>query len=164
MKIAGTNSTPKISLNRNLNYLVIEGVSFPEDAENIVERIDDLRKRAGLQFLGTDRNVLNLPGVGKSLTFRTIGITRFGRRILEFDYDKIRKHSPITHDMDKVIIIESKSIKQYLNQIEEYGEDPEEYSSIWGYSIGITEPRNPMYDYPEYPFEITDDYTNLGNN
>jgi lysine 2,3-aminomutase len=30
--------------------------------------------------------VLNLPAVGKSLTFRVIGITRYGRRILEFDF------------------------------------------------------------------------------
>tara|TARA_Y100000296_G_scaffold41611_1_gene47946 strand:- start:262 stop:666 length:405 start_codon:yes stop_codon:yes gene_type:complete len=33
LKIEGTNNTPKISLNWDLNYLVIEGVSFPEDAE-----------------------------------------------------------------------------------------------------------------------------------
>ena len=139
-----------------------EVAKFPEDAENIVERIAELQERTKLPFLGTDRNVLNLPGVGKSLTFRTIGITRLGRRILEFDYDKIRKHSPITHELGKVIIIESKSIRQYLNQLEEYGEDPKEYESIWGYSIGVTEPRNPMYDYPEYSYLNTEEYTNLG--
>ena len=33
MKIVGTNNTPYISLNKDLNYLIIEGVSFPEDAE-----------------------------------------------------------------------------------------------------------------------------------
>ncbi|MCD6347111.1 MAG: KamA family protein, partial [Bacteroidales bacterium] len=135
---------------------------FPEDAENIVERIADLKKRTGLQFLGTDRNVINLPGVGKSLTFRTIGVTRFGRRILEFDYDKIRNHSPVIREQEKVVIIESKSIRQYLNQIEDYGENPAEYESIWGYSIGVTEARNPMYDYPEYSFKTTDEFTNLG--
>jgi lysine 2,3-aminomutase len=55
---------------------------FPNHAEIIREKICDLLKRSGLPFLGTDRNVLNLPAVGKSLTFRTIGITRYGRRIL----------------------------------------------------------------------------------
>ncbi|MCD4679602.1 MAG: KamA family protein, partial [Bacteroidales bacterium] len=56
---------------------------FPNNAEMLVENINELLKKAKLPFLGTDRNVLNLPGVGKSLTFRTIGITRYGRRILE---------------------------------------------------------------------------------
>ena len=47
MKIAGTNSTPKISLNRDLNYLVIEGVSFPEDAENFyLPLLSELEKHA----------------------------------------------------------------------------------------------------------------------
>lgn len=138
-----------------------EIAKYAEDAENIVERIADLRKRLGVPYLGTDRNVLNLPGVGKSLTFRTIGISRFGRRILEFDYDKIRKHSPATKELDKVVIIESKSVRHYLNQLEDYGEDPEEYESIWGYSIGVTERKNPMYDYPKYSYKVTKEYTNL---
>ncbi len=29
--------------------------------------------------------ITGVPGVGKSLSFRTIGITRYGRRILEFE-------------------------------------------------------------------------------
>jgi lysine 2,3-aminomutase len=91
---------------------------FPEEATMMVENIDALRKVAGLPFLATDRNVLNLPGVGKSMTFRTIGITRYGRRILEFDHDETRTHSPIIHKMGKVIIIESKSIHEYLQQME----------------------------------------------
>ena len=136
---------------------------FPEDADNIVKNIDDIRIKAKIPFLGTDRNVLNLPGVGKSLSFRTIGITRYGRRILEFEYDSTRKHSPILHDMDKVIIIESKSIREYLQQLEELGEESSEYQSIWGYSMGETEPRLPIYDYPDYDFEVTEKYTNLGD-
>ncbi len=135
---------------------------FPEEAENMVENINDLKTKAGLPFLATDRNVLNLPGVGKSLSFRTIGITRYGRRILEFDYDSTRKHSPIIHNMDKVIIIESKSIREYLQQLEELGEDSSEYKSIWGYSMGETEPRLPIYEYPEYDFEVSGKYSNLG--
>ena len=39
---------------------------FPNDAGSIVENISDLMKKSGLPFLGTDRNVLNLPGVGKA--------------------------------------------------------------------------------------------------
>jgi len=135
---------------------------FPEDADNIVKNINGIRTKARIPFLGTDRNVLNLPGVGKSLSFRTIGITRYGRRILEFEYDSTRNHSPILHNMDKVIIIESKSIREYLQQLEDLGEESSEYQSIWGYSMGETEPRLPIYDYPNYDFEVTEKYTNLG--
>jgi len=135
---------------------------FPEDANNLVKNINELRTKAKIPFLGTDRNVLNLPGVGKSLSFRTIGITRYGRRILEFEYDSTRNHSPVLHDMDKVIIIESKSIREYLQQLEDLGEDSSEYQSIWGYSMGETEPRLPIYDYPEYNYKLTREYSNLG--
>lgn len=134
---------------------------FPEEANMMVENIDALRRYAGLPFLSTDRNVLNLPGVGKSLTFRVIGITRYGRRILEFDYDETRTHSPIIHKIGKVIIIESKSIHEYLGQLEELGEDPEEYDGLYGYSLGQTEHRIPVYDYPDYEFKTTDAVTNL---
>ena len=135
---------------------------FPNNAESIVDNISDLMKKSNLPFLGTDRNVLNLPGVGKSLTFRTIGITRYGRRILEFELDHTRNHSPIMEQMDKVIIIESKSISEYLRQLEDIGEDVSDYESIWGYSIGETEQRIPIYDYPEYDYKVTKEYTNIG--
>ncbi|MCD4834030.1 MAG: KamA family protein [Bacteroidales bacterium] len=134
---------------------------FPNHSELLVEKISELKSKANLPFLGTDRNVLNLPGVGKSLTFRTIGITRYGRRILEFDHDANRNHSPIIEKMGKVIIIESKSISEYLEQLEDIGENISDYESIWGYSIGETEPRIPIYEYPEYEFEITKENTNL---
>lgn len=127
----------------------------------MVERLNEMRLASGQPFLATDRNVLNLPGVGKSLTFRVVGITRYGRRILEFDHDHTRRHSPIIHQMGKVIIIESKSIKEYLDQLAEMGEDVSEYQSVYGYSLGETEPRLPLYDYPDYDFTITDEYTNL---
>jgi len=134
---------------------------FPQEAELMIENIDALKKYAKLPFLATDRNVLNLPGVGKSLTYRVIGITRYGRRILEFDHDRTRDHSPIINKMGRVVIIESKSISEYLKQLEDIGEDISEYKTIWGYSIGETEPRIPIYEYPEYDFEITDEMTNL---
>jgi len=134
---------------------------LPLHAERMQESIDDLRRRAKLSFLATDRNVLNLPGVGKSLTFRVIGITRYGRRILEFDHDQTRRHSPIINEMGKVVIIESKAIAEYLDQLRSLGEDPAEYVDIYGYSIGETEPRMPLYEYPDYDFRITDEMTNL---
>jgi len=134
---------------------------FPNNADSILENMSELMKKSGLPFLGTDRNVLNLPGVGKSLTFRTIGITRYGRRILEFELDHTRNHSPAMQQMDKVIIIESKSISEYLRQLEDIGEDTLDYESIWGYSIGETEQRIPIYDYPDYDYKVTSNYTNL---
>ncbi len=134
---------------------------FAENAEEMTNNIAKLKKEANIPFLATDRNVLNLPGIGKSLTFRTIGITRDGRRILEFDHDRTRTHSPIIEKMGKVIIIESKSIAQYLKQIQDLGEDPSEYESIYGYSMGSSEETNPIYQYPEYDFEITREVTNF---
>ena len=134
---------------------------FPGNAEMLTENIAGLLRRSNLPFLGSDRNVLNLPGVGKSLTFRTIGITRYGRRILEFELDHTRNHSPVLEKMDKVIIIESKSISEYLRQLEDIGENTSDYESIWGYSIGETEPRIPLYEYPEYDYDVTDEFSNL---
>ncbi len=130
----------------------------PEKTTTFLRRIRDTRK---VPFVATDRNVLNLPGVGKSLTFRVIGITRYGRRILRFDYDTTRTHSPIIHSLGNIIIIESKSISEYLQQLSEIGEDIREYDSIWGYSVGETEPRLPIYEYPDYDFAVTDEMTNL---
>jgi len=98
-----------------------------------------------IPFLSTDRNMLNLPGLGKSNTFRTIGITEDGRRILEFEFDNTRPHSTVTKDMKSVIIIESKSILQYLRDIEAIGEDRGEYCTIWGYSVGRTESRSLVF-------------------
>src|SRR6056297_2927748 len=82
--------------------------SLTHEAEYLQKNIDALRQKNNIPFLATDRNIMNLPGVGKSLTFRTIGITRYGRRILEFELDHNRNHSPAMKKMDKVIIIESK--------------------------------------------------------
>lgn len=131
------------------------------DAKKTNQNIDFLRYKNEVPFLATDRNILNLPGVGKSLTFRTIGITRYGRRILEFDHDRKRVHSPIVNKMGKVIIIESKSIGEYLQQLEEMGENPNEYKGIYGFSIGQTEARMPMYEYPEYEYSVTEEFSNM---
>jgi len=135
--------------------------AFPLDAENMVENIDQLRHEADIPFLATDRNVLNLPGVGKSMTYRVIGITRKGRRILEFDHDHTRSHSPIVDKIGKFVIIESKSIANYLDQLADFGEDISEYESIWGYSMGETEPRMSIYEYPDFDFDLTEEITNF---
>ena len=134
---------------------------LPEEAKALVGKIDALRAKADLPFLATDRSVLNLPAVGKSLTFRTIGITRYGRRILEFDHDRTRAHSPIIDEMGKMVVIESKSIGEYLQQLDELGERVSEYEGVYGYSLGETEPRVPIYEYPPYEFGVTDEITNL---
>ena len=52
------------------------------EPELMVEHIEEIMQEADLPFLATDRNMLNIPAVGKSLRYRTIGITRAGRRIL----------------------------------------------------------------------------------
>lgn len=134
---------------------------FPHEAEKSIENIAALRESEGLPFLATDRNIVNIPGVGKSLTFRVIGITHDGRRILEFDHDHKRHHSPIIDKMGKVAVIESKSVKEYLKQLEDMGEDITEYKNLYGYSICETEERMPIYKYPEYDFNVTDEFTNL---
>ncbi len=135
--------------------------SLTHDAEHLNYEIDSIREKYNIPFLATDRNIMNLPGVGKSLTFRTIGITRYGRRILEFDHDRTRNHSPIINEMGKVIVIESKSVTEYLWQLYDMGEKVAEYEGVHGYSLGETEPRMPMYEYPDYDFDITDELTHL---
>ncbi len=132
-----------------------------QDPENITGNISELKRKLDLPFLSTDRNVLNLPGLGKSLTFRVIGITRYGRRILEFDLDHTRAHSPLTEKMEKVIIIESKSISEYLEQLKEMGEDISEYQELYGYSMGETEPKMMVFDYPPLDFTTTSEVTNF---
>lgn len=114
-----------------------------------------------IPFVATDRNVLNLPGIGKSMTFVTIGMTKEGKRILEFDHDPTRQHSPIIHQMKKIYIKENKSIWQYMLQLQEMGEKKEEYASLWKYMEGETEHRFPLYNYPDPGFRITEKYSHL---
>lgn len=135
--------------------------TYPLNASHMIDNINYLREQEDLPFLATDRNVINLPGVGKSLTFRTVGITRRGRRILKFDHDHTRIHSPIINQMEEVIIVESKPIGEYLRQLERIGEEAKDYSSIWGYSIGETEQRFPVFEYPKYNYQVTDKFSNL---
>lgn len=118
-------------------------------------------KKHDLPFAGTDRNVLNLPAIGKSMTFKLVGITADGKRILMFDHDKSRKHSPIIDKMGQVYIVENRSIASYLSKLASLGENIDEYSSIWSYGEGVTEPRFSIYDYPAYSYQITERVSNL---
>lgn len=118
-------------------------------------------KKHKLLFLATDRNVLNLPAVGKSMTFNTIGITEKGKRILSFKHDPTRRHSPIIDSMNDIYIVENKSVAAYLRQIQNIGENIEDYKSIWKYTEGNTEKRFKLYDYPLYNFKTTDLISNF---
>jgi len=135
--------------------------SYLEQTEEMASLLAALRDKENIPFLASDRNVLNLPAVGKSLSFRVIGITRYGRRILQFDHDTTRRHSPIIEKLGKIIIIESKSVSEYLEQLSELGEDPTDYAGLYGYSIGFTDPRLPIYEYPDYEYSVTQEMTNL---
>ena len=115
----------------------------------------------GLPFVTTDRNVLNLPGVGKSMTFVLAGIGADGRRILRFDHDRTRRHSPVIDRMGEVYIKENKSLYRYLLQLEAMGEDIGDYAGLWNYTEGQTERRVPFFDYPQPDFRITGRFTNL---
>ena len=138
-----------------------ELVYLLENGVEVDERIRRFMKRHHLPFLATDRNVLNLPGIGKSMTFKTIGITPNGQRILQFDHDGTRKHSPIINQMGTVFIVENKSIAAYLRQLDKLGEDSEDYTTIWQYTEGKTEPRFRIYEYPPFRFQITEQFSNL---
>ena len=124
-------------------------------------RIRRFMKKHRLPFLATDRSVLNLPAIGKSMTFRLVGITAEGKGLLRFDHDRTRRHSPIIDSMGEIFIVENKSLAAYLRQLGKMGEDPEDYASIWAYTHGETEPRFGLYVYPDFGFATTDRVSNL---
>lgn len=99
--------------------------------------------------------------IGKSMTFQLVGLTEEGKRILRFEHDGTRHHSPIIDQMGQIYIVENKSLAAYLRQLAKMGEDPEDYASIWNYTKGETEPRFSLYEYPDFPFRTTDKMSNL---
>ena len=131
------------------------------DGRDTAAKLLRFMRKYRLPFLATDRSVLNLPAIGKSMTFRLVGLTPEGRRILRFDHDRTRRHSPIIDRMGEIFIVESKSVAAYLRQLGKMGEDPEEYASIWAYTRGETEPRFGLYEYPGFDFGVTDRMSNL---
>ena len=80
---------------------------------------------------------------------------------MQVDQDQTRRHSPIIEKLGKIIVIESKSVSEYFDQLIEMGENPQEYESLYGYSIGVTDERMPIYEYPAYDFRVTEEMTNL---
>lgn len=132
-----------------------------EQKEDVTRQLKRFMKKHHLPFLATDRSVLNLPAIGKSMTFRLVGLTEEGKRILCFEHDGTRRHSPIIDRMGQIYIVENKSLAAYLRQLAKMGEDPEDYASIWSYTKGETEPRFSLYEYPDFPFHITEKMSNL---
>ena len=118
-------------------------------------------KKHKLPFLATDRNVLNLPAIGKSMSFKMIGLTDKGKRVLCFNHDRTRRHSPIIDKMSEIYIVENKSISAYLRQLDKMGENIEDYQSIWNYTESETESRFALYNYPDFDFKTTDAMSNL---
>ena len=133
-----------------------------ETQEDVAKQLRRFMRKHRLPFLATDRSVLNLPAIGKSMTFQLVGLTEEGKRILCFEHDGTRRHSPIIDSIGAVYIVESKSIAAYLRQLQAMGEDTEDYASIWNYTEGKTEPRFSLYEYPDFPFRITEKMSNLG--
>lgn len=132
-----------------------------ETGEETATRIRRFLKKHHLPFLATDRSVLNLPAIGKSMTFDLVGITESGKRILRFDHDHTRRHSPIIDQMGQIYIVENKSLAAYLRQLAKMGEDPEDYNTLWMYTEGETEHRFSLYEYPAFNFRATDRMSNL---
>ena len=133
----------------------------PKEDADTAKQIRRFMRKHHLPFLATDRSVLNLPAIGKSMTFQLVGLTEEGKRILRFEHDGTRHHSPIIDQMGQIYIVENKSLAAYLRQLSKMGEDPEDYASIWSYTKGETEPRFSLYEYPDFPFRITDKMSNL---
>ena len=143
----------------------------PEAEHDFLESLDGAPNKAvavrqfcaahDVPFLATDRSVLNLPGIGKSLSFALLGVYAKGRRILRFDHDRTRRHSPILDRVHEVYIRENKPVYRYLLQLQDMGEDMGEYETLWAYTEGETERRFPFFEYPVPDFSVTGRYTNL---
>ena len=143
----------------------------PEAEHDFLESLDGAPNKAvavrqfcaahDVPFLATDRSVLNLPGIGKSMSFALVGVDAKGRRILRFDHDRTRRHSPIIDRVHEVYIRENKPVYRYLLQLQDMGEDMGEYETLWAYTEGVTERRFPFFEYPVPDFSVTGRYTNL---
>lgn len=112
-------------------------------------------------FVATDRSVMNLPGIGKSITFTTVGLMPDGRRILRFTLDPERFHSPVVKRIKEIYITENKSVAAYLRQLQQLGEQIEDYGTVWYYNKGKTESVADVFRYPGLEDTITNDFTNL---
>lgn len=125
------------------------------------QSISQIEKKYDLPFLATDRNVMNLPGIGKSMTFNLVAIMPDGCRLVAFSHDNTRRHSPVIKNMPIVYIKENKSLAEYMRQLSDMGERISDYSSLWKYTSGKTEPRFAFYEYPKPAEEYTTEYSNI---
>ncbi|MEG1186586.1 MAG: KamA family protein [Bacteroidales bacterium] len=132
-----------------------------DSPKSLREAIPELTNAYNLPFIATDRSVMNLPGVGKSMSYRLAGFDQDGRRILAFSHDATRRHSPVIEHFPEVFIRERKSLGAYLRQLRAMGEDTDTYESIWKYRTAATEPRFRFYEYPSQPHPVTAKITNL---
>ncbi len=148
-------------LGRLEDHQVWELTSMIRSASNRGVPIKKALEHYDVPFFSSDRNVLNLPAIGKSFTFSLVGIDARGRRVLRFEHDRQRLHSPVVDRLGAVFIIENKSVAEYLRQLSEMGEDMGDYASVWEYTRAETEPRFPLYAYPKFPFRRTQRMTNL---
>ena len=73
-----------------------------EPKEDVAKQLRRFMRKHHLPFLATDRSVLNLPAIGKSMTFQLVGLTEEGKRILRFEHDGTRHHSPIIDQMGQI--------------------------------------------------------------
>lgn len=138
-----------------------ELITILDEPMKLRKSIPELLTAYNLPFMATDRSVMNLPGVGKSLTYRLAGIDQEGRRILAFTHDATRRHSPIIEHFPEVFIKERKSVGEYLRQLRELGEEVEKYDTVWQYRSAQTEPRFKFYEYPSQPHSVTSVLTHL---
>lgn len=132
-----------------------------QSPENIVNDLGWLLDSCRLPFVATDRNVMNLPGIGKSMTFTTVAVLPDGRRVLYFTFDNGRFHSPVVAGLEGVYITESKSVADYLRQLECMGERAENYGSVWYYNQGKTETIADIFRYPRQESGITKELMNF---
>ena len=135
-------------------------VEFHADPKNNHLLFKQIEEEEKLPFVATDRSLMNLPAVGKSLSYYQVGITMDGRRILSFEHDKFRNHSPVVHHSERVIIVEAKSIACYLRQLQTMGENVSDYSGIYSYSNAETERRSEAFEYPKFDFNQTTNFNN----
>lgn len=107
-----------------------------------------------LKAVATDRNVVNLPAIGKSMTFQVIGLTPTGERVLRFEPDGTRRHSPVLDRIGPIHIVENRTLASYLRQLQTLGEDPDDYATAWNFTQIVTEQRFPLYRYPDFAFQL----------
>ena len=84
-------------------YKLLETKVDAEEKEDVARQIRRFMRKHHLPFLATDRSVLNLPAIGKSMTFQLVGLTEEGKRILRFEHDSTRHHSPIIDQMGQIL-------------------------------------------------------------